>query len=120
MIYKVRIDGLKVFAYHGVLQHEKEQGQDFFIDAHLDVEAGTEDTITSTVSYASVADEIVRVATSNKFDLIETLANEVNKAVLALDQRVLRATITVHKPSAPVGHEVRDISVTISGARGEN
>jgi dihydroneopterin aldolase len=52
--------------------------------------------------------------------LIETLANEINKAVLALDLRVLRATITVHKPSAPVGHEVRDISVTISGARGEN
>ena len=120
MIYKVRIDGLKVFAYHGVLQHEKDYGQEFFIDAHLDVEAGNEDSIESTVSYANVADEIVRVATQNRFDLIETLANQVSKAVLALDHRVLRATITIHKPSAPVGHEVKDISVTISGARGEN
>lgn len=120
MIYKVRIDGLKVFAYHGVLQHEKDYGQEFFIDAHLDVEAGNEDSIASTVSYASVADEIVRVATQNKFDLIETLANQISKAVIALDPRVLRATITIHKPSAPIGHEIRDVSVTISGARGEN
>lgn len=120
MIYKVRIDGLKVFAYHGVLQHEKDYGQDFFIDAHLDVEAGTEDSIDSTVSYALVADEIVRVATGNRFDLIESLAAKLKSSVLALDKRILRVTITVHKPSAPVGHQVRDISVSVSGAQGED
>jgi dihydroneopterin aldolase len=120
VIYKVRIDGLKVYAYHGVLQSEKDYGQDFYIDVHLDIEAGSDDRIDSTVSYATVADEVVKVATGSKFDLIETLASEVSRAVLALDPRVLRATITIHKPSAPIGHEVRDVSVTISGARGEN
>ncbi len=120
MIYKVRIDGLKVYAYHGVLQSEKDYGQDFFIDVHMDVEAGSEDHIDSTVSYATVADEVVKVATQRKFDLIESLASEVSKTVLALDPRVLRATITIHKPAAPIGHTVRDVSVTISGARGEN
>jgi dihydroneopterin aldolase len=120
MIYKVKIDGLKIFAYHGVLQSEKDYGQDFYIDVHLDVEAGSEDRIDSTVSYATVADEVVRVATASKFDLIETLATEVSRAVLALDPRVLRTTITVHKPSAPIGHEMRDVSVTVSGARSEN
>jgi len=120
MIYKVKIDGLKIFAYHGVLQSEKDYGQDFYIDVHLDVEAGSEDRIDSTVSYATVADEVVRVATATKFDLIETLATEVSRAVLALDPRVLRTTITVHKPSAPIGHEMRDVSVTVSGARSEN
>lgn len=119
MIYKVRIDGLKVFAYHGVLQHEKDYGQHFFIDAHLDIEAGTEDSIESTVSYALVADEIVNVATGNRFDLIESLATKLKQSVLSLDKRILRVTITVHKPSAPVGHEVRDISVSVSGAQGE-
>jgi dihydroneopterin aldolase len=120
LIYKVRIDGLKVFAYHGVLQHEKDYGQEFFIDAHLDVEAGTEDKIESTVSYALVADELVSVATKNRFDLIESLAAKLKDSVLFLDKRILRATITVHKPSAPIGHEVRDVSVSVSGAQGEN
>ena len=120
MIYKVRIDGLKVYAYHGVLQSEKDYGQDFYIDVHLDIDAGSEDRIDSTVSYALVADEVVKVATGRKYDLIETLASEVCKSVLALDPRVLRTTITIHKPAAPLGHEVRDVSVSVSGARGEN
>ena len=120
MIYKVRIDGLKVFAYHGVMQHEKDYGQYFFIDCHLDVEAGTEDHIDSTVSYALVADEIVKVTTASKFELIESLASAIKSAVLSLDARILRATITVHKPNAPVGHEVKDISVSVSGAKGEH
>jgi len=120
VIYKVRIDGLKVFAYHGVMQHEKDYGQDFYIDCHLDVEAGLKDQIESTVSYALVADEVVRVATEGKFELIESLANAIKSAVINLDPRILRVTITVHKPDAPVGHQVRDISVSVSGAKGEN
>lgn len=120
MIYKVRIDGLKVFAYHGVMQHEKDYGQDFYIDCHLDVDAGLEDQIESTVSYALVADEIVSVTTAKKFELIESLASAIKSAVLDLDPRILRATITVHKPNAPVGHDVKDISVSVSGAKGED
>lgn len=120
MIYKIRIDGLKVFAYHGVMQHEKDYGQEFLIDAHLDVEAGIEDKIESTVSYAAVADEIVKVSTTNRFDLIESLAAKLKDNILALDARIIRVTITVHKPSAPVGHEFRDISVSVSGAQSEN
>ena len=120
MIYKVRIDGLKVYAYHGVLSHEKDYGQEFLIDAHLDVEAGREDKIESTVSYALVADELVKISTTNRFDLIESLAAKLKDHVLALDPRIIRVTITVHKPSAPIGHEVRDVSVSVSGAQSEN
>lgn len=120
MIYKVRIDGLKVFAYHGVMQHEKDYGQEFFIDAHLDIEAGMEDKIESTVSYALVVDELVKVSTTNRFDLIESLSAKLKEHILALDPRIIRVTITVHKPSAPIGHEVRDISVSVSGAKSEN
>ena len=50
MIYKIRIDGLKVYGYHGVMQPEKDFGQEFVIDCHLDVEAAGEDSIESTVS----------------------------------------------------------------------
>jgi dihydroneopterin aldolase len=119
VIYKVRIDGLKVFAYHGVLQQEKDFGHEFYIDAHLDVEAGQQDRIESTVSYSTVSDELVKVATTNRFDLIETLAARLKDHTLGLDPRIIRATITVHKPLAPIGHKVRDISVSVSGARSE-
>ena len=120
MIYKIRLDGLRVFGYHGVQQHEKDFGQEFLIDCHLDVEALDEDNISSTVSYAAVADELERITKTERFDLIETLAATLLRAALALDPRVLRATITVHKPSAPLSQDFRDVSVSVSGARDEN
>ena len=119
MIYKIRLDGLEFYGYHGVQQHEKDFGQNFLVDCHLDVEAGTEDTIDSTVSYALVADEIENVATKQRFDLIETLAQRCLSAVLDLDPRILRATITIHKPSAPLTQGFGDVSVSVSGARGD-
>lgn len=119
MIYKIRLDGLKLFGYHGVQQHEKDFGQEFLIDCHLDVEAGIDDNIDSTVSYALVADEIEKVATKQRFDLIETLAQKCLAAVLALDPRIIRTTITVHKPNAPLTQSFADVSVTVSGARGD-
>ncbi|MEL0260642.1 MAG: dihydroneopterin aldolase [Aquiluna sp.] len=120
MIYKIRIDGLKVYGYHGVMQHEKDFGQEFVIDCHLDVEAAGEDSIESTVSYALVAQEIERITKQKRFELIETLASTLLAATLDLDPRVIRATITVHKPSAPLNQEFRDVSVSVSGARRED
>lgn len=120
MIYKIRIDGLKVYGYHGVMQQEKDFGQEFVIDCHLDVEAAGEDSIESTVSYALVAEEIERITKQERFELIETLASTLLAATLDLDSRVIRATITVHKPSAPLNQEFRDVSVSVSGARRED
>ena len=119
MIYKIRLDALEFFGYHGVQQHEKDFGQTFLVDCHLDVEAGSEDSIDSTVSYALVADELEKVATKQRFDLIETLAQRCLAAVLDLDARILRVTITIHKPNAPLTQSFGDVSVSVSGARGD-
>ena len=120
MIFEIRLDGLEVFAYHGVLQHEKDFGQSFLIDIRLSVDAGTEDHIDHTVSYAQVADRVVEIATKQRYDLIETLAKNLVDGILELDARILRCTARVHKPQAPIPHGFRDVSVSFSGARGEN
>jgi dihydroneopterin aldolase len=39
-------------------------------------------------------------------------------AVLAHSPKIARATITVHKPMAPIDHEFHDVSVSVSGDRG--
>jgi len=75
MIFKIRLDGLEVFGYHGVQQHEKDYGQNFLIDCHLDVDAGNEDNIDSTVSYALVAGSGLRPGSAHpegNFDRSQT------------------------------------------------
>lgn len=120
MIYKIRIDGLQVHGFHGVLQHEKDYGQEFLVDISLDVDAGLEDNIQSTVSYAAIADIATEICGRTRFELIESLAASLVRAVLSYDPRILRTTVTVHKPSAPLTQKFHDVSVTLAGTRDEN
>jgi len=120
MIFEIKIVGLKVFGYHGVLDHEKAYGQDFYFDAQFEVEAARADELSSTVSYAVVADKIESIAKNQNFDLIESLAAEILDGVLQLDSRIIGARITVHKPHAPLTQEFADVSVSVSGGTLEN
>jgi dihydroneopterin aldolase len=109
----VEVSGLKVFAHHGVLAAEKEQGQQFVIDITLAMPAPEGDGIGSTVDYAWVASEAARVATSSRHDLIETVAREIAVALLS-DERVTSASVKVSKPDAPMPVPVEDVSVTVT------
>ena len=120
MRYTVELTGLEVYAYHGVLQHEQDFGQNFLIDCRYQVEAEAEDQLTSTVSYAAVADLLHVTATSNRFELIESLANACLAAVCALDAKITAAKITIHKPHAPIDHKFSDVSVSVQSGRFEN
>jgi dihydroneopterin aldolase len=51
-------------------------------------------------------------------NLLETLADRLAAACL-LDGRVSAATVTVHKPQAPIPHEFADVSVTLRRTAGE-
>ena len=54
--------------------------------------------------------------TGEPVNLIETLASRLAAACLA-DGRVTEAEVTVHKPHAPAGQPVSDITVTIRRSR---
>ncbi len=120
MRYSIELTGLEVYAYHGVLQHEQDFGQTFLIDCSYQVEAEVEDQLSATVSYAAVADLLHVTATSNRFDLIESLANACLAAVCALDSKIVAAKITIHKPKAPIDHKFADVSVSVQSGRFEN
>lgn len=76
------------------------------------------DNLGDTVSYGDIADEVEAVITGEPRDLIETVAGEIARRCLVHD-RVRRATVTVHKPSAPLTQTFSDVSVTISRSRDE-
>lgn len=115
MKYSIELNGLEVFAYHGVLEHEKAYGQTFRFDCRYQVDAVTSDELASTVSYAAVADLIAITAKANTFDLIESLAEACLAAVLSLDPKITACTLTVHKPNAPIDHKFADVSVSVTG-----
>jgi dihydroneopterin aldolase len=115
----IEVRGLTVHAHHGVHEGEREHGQRFVLDLALvpTSSLGCEtDRLGDTVSYGDAARLAVEVATSTRFDLIERLAAHVADTLLAR-MPLERATITVHKPEAPLGLEFDDVAVTVSRVR---
>jgi 7,8-dihydroneopterin aldolase/epimerase/oxygenase len=116
---RISLLGLRVFGRHGVLPEERQAGQEFLVDAVLWVDtrpAAAADDLRLTVDYDVLAHRLAEIVSGEPVALIETLAERLAAACLA-DRRVQRAEITVHKPGAPVGLPLRDVTVTIVRAQ---
>lgn len=118
----IRLNGLRLSALIGVLDHEQIAEQPLVIDAELRLDlnpAGRSDHLDDTVSYAAVADLIEHIISGQKFALIEALAETLTAAIIRSDVRVEAVAVTVHKPQAPLTQTFDDVSVTIHRTRAE-
>lgn len=113
---EIRIDNLKVFAHHGVFEHENINGQNFFVNAVLytDTEkAGTLDNLEFSTDYGSVCSLIQEVMTQNTFSLIESVAQKTAVEILKNFPFVESLDLEIRKPEAPVEMEFESLSVKI-------
>ncbi|MDD7465603.1 MAG: 2-amino-4-hydroxy-6-hydroxymethyldihydropteridine diphosphokinase [Actinomycetaceae bacterium] len=109
----IRLAGLRSTGTHGVLPSEHEIPQEFVVDVDMVVcteQAVAEDSLHSTVSYADVADIVLRTIQGAHVNLIETLADRIAEQVAQLGAR--KVTVTVHKPQAPLEQTFSDVSTT--------
>ena len=116
---RIRLTGLRIFAHHGVLDFERENGQEFIVDLDIAVDlapAAASDDVTKTIHYGELAEAVYAAVQADAVDLIETVAERV--AAIALGyERALQVTVTIHKPAAPITVPFGDVSVTITRSR---
>jgi 7,8-dihydroneopterin aldolase/epimerase/oxygenase len=79
--------------------------------------AAASDELADTVDYGTLAQNLARVVEGEPVNLLETLAERLAAVCLA-DERVAAATVTVHKPQAPIPLAFNDVAVTIRRSRG--
>lgn len=111
---KIIIKGLKLFAYHGVNPEEKVDGQNFVLDitATLNADSAKQsDNVDDTVSYAKIIKTVRAVFTEKSYDLIETAANRVGKAIMETYPRLESVTVLLMKPEAPVKADFEYVAV---------
>lgn len=111
----ISLVGIQERGQHGVLDHERQEGQLFLVDAdiYLDLrDAGASDQIADTVDYSRISDLISRIITGPPCDLLEKVATQIAEETLQLP-KVKAVRICLHKPQAPLGIEKEDVSVTI-------
>ena len=117
---KIEIKNLKIYAYHGVFDEEKEVGQFFLISAELFLDlrpSSMSDDLLETVSYDDVAHTIESVVTEEKWNLIEAVAEAVASEILLNYKKIRKVRVRVDKPEAPIGLAFDTVSVTIERGR---
>jgi dihydroneopterin aldolase len=109
------LTGLQVYGYHGVFDFERREGQDFLVDVTLELDttaAAVSDDVTDTIHYGELAQGLAAVVAGEPVNLLETLCARLVEVALGF-ALVHAATITVHKPQAPIPLTFADVSVTV-------
>src|ERR1039457_3056895 len=122
---RISLIGLRAFGRHGVFPEERLDGQEFIVDAVLGVDtaaAAAADDLSLTTDYGQLARQLAAIVSGEPVALIETLAARLRPPRPApaclVDPAVQDVEVTVHKPHAPVGQPLSDISVAIRRSRG--
>lgn len=112
----VRVDQIKLWAYHGVYEEEQVLGGHFLVDVALKVELSEEELLTdelsSTYNYEMVV-KIVEREMNNTCALLEKKAVQMARAIQSSDPRVKEVQLRLTKLRPHFKTEVGATSVEI-------
>ena len=103
MSLTINIDGITVFAKHGIYDEEKINNQSNY----------ELDSLDETINYETFVNEVIAICKNNSFNLLETLAYTILNS-FKRHEKISSMTVTIHKPNSPLQDNVDDISVTVS------
>lgn len=112
----IKITNLEIYAYHGVLEEEKQKGQVFFVNLKLYMplrKPGLSDALTDAVNYDEVCSLVVDVFTKEVYDLIEKAAEKTLEALMHQFPALEAVEMELRKPDAPITCAPEDVSVNI-------
>lgn len=113
----ISLDGIELWANHGVMEHEADLGQRYVVDVtiHVDLEAAiASDDLADTIDYGALSSLVAHTFGAPRTRLVEAVAGRVADAVLQHDERIQAVDLTVHKPSAPLTVPVRDVRIRLT------
>lgn len=119
MADRIELRGLRLLGVHGALSEEHGRAQPF--EADLDVEAdlaaaARTDDLSDTVDYAALVEAMARVVGSERYALLESLAERMAEVAMS-DERVRTVTVTIRKLRPPVAADLATAGVRITRAR---
>lgn len=112
----IKIQNLKIYAYHGVLEEEKKNGQEFFVNIKLYMslrKPGLSDTLEDAVNYDEVCTLVTEVFAKEVYNLIEKTAEKTVETLLNRFPALEAVEMELRKPSAPIAFAPEDVSVNI-------
>lgn len=112
---QIVITGIKGTGFHGVFEHERQNGQEFSVDLVVQLapsNASTSDDLVDTVDYGAISQFVYDRIIGEAVNLIETLAERIAEDVMTMPG-VEGIEVTVHKPQAPIQVPFDNVSLRI-------
>lgn len=112
---RILIAGIRELGVHGALPEEQTRPQPFEVDVELLVDlsvAARSDALDDTVDYGTVCEAVGRVISSERYRLLERLAERIAE-VCRSDPRVKGVVVEVRKVHPPVRAILRHVGVRI-------
>ena len=117
---RITVEGLEVFANHGVYPEENALGQKFIVSLVLYADlraAGEHDNLDASIDYGSVCHDVDGYLREHTFKLIEAAAEGTAQMLLRRYPSLLGVRIKLDKPWAPVGLPLASCGVEIERVR---
>ena len=78
-MYKIFLEDIKVYAYHGLYENEINEGQNFYISIEYKQDYShkiNNDKISNVIDYAEIVNDVKNKFVKKRYNLIECIAND--------------------------------------------
>ena len=115
----IKVENIRVFAYHGCLKEETKIGSDYRVDlqvkANLQTSAKT-DALEDTVDYVFL-NKVIKEEMAVPVKLLETVARRILDRIFNEDALVKKATVLISKLNPPIGGDVEKVTIKMTDRR---
>lgn len=115
----IKVENIRVYAYHGCLQEETKIGSDYRVDLKVKADlqkSSRTDKLDDTVDYVFL-NRIVKEEMAKPSQLLETVAKRILNRIFKEDKLVKKAYISVSKINPPIGGDVEYVTIEMKEKR---
>ena len=111
----VKVENLKIYAFHGCMEEEKVIGSDYVVNIEAECFVGNDafnDKISDTIDYVDLA-RIAKMEMLTRSKLLEAVVKRIiNRSFEEIDV-LTKISVTVSKLNPPINADVEAVSVTM-------
>ncbi len=118
----IKVQGIKLYGYHGCLDEEGIIGTDYTIDVIITADlnsASVSDKLNQTVDYVTVS-QIVKEQVAIRSKLIEHVCKRIIDELLATIEMIETVEVHLSKIHPPIPVDVERVTVVLEGKRKVN
>ena len=113
---KIKLNNIRVHAWHGCLKEESIIGSDYRVDLEVSTDltkSSLSDKLSDTVDYVYL-NNIVKEEMAIKSKLLEHVAKRILDRIFKEISVISNAEVSVYKINPPIGGDVESVSVVLS------